>query len=173
MDGWGGLPEKGEELPSERQARRIDWRCSRRSTDRKKCRMGVFRMVPGVKGLGFYSPWSILSSQWDTGPATPARPRLLALGFLGNAPLSSWVFLPVPLASPLLHPQLRFRTNTYITTAFRKLPEKGCEGNNALIFASTCLALAQWARIKPGREVYAIIIPILQKRKLRHTGKRG
>lgn len=103
-----------------------------RSTD-MKCRRGkcVFRIVPGVNGSGLYSPLEHLSSQWDTRTGhTPARLRLLALDSRGfpetnNAPLCSWVFLPVPLATPLLHPQLHFRTNTYFTTAFRKLPEKG------------------------------------------------
>ena len=82
-----------------------------------------------LTGPGFI-PLGRLSSQWDARTGhTPARPRLLALdsrGFPeGNAPFSSRVFLPVPLATPLLHPQHHFRTNTYFTTAFRKLPDKG------------------------------------------------
>lgn len=131
---------------SVRQRRRNRLRCSRRSTDRK-CRR-----------LSASSEWSQVLRVWALFPGASEQPMghqdrphpcqapPLALGFLeGNAPLSSWVFLLVPLVfalSTLSFVSGQIPTSPQLLEAARE----GCE-----IMHLSSLALA-WRSQLSGQE---------------------
>ena len=130
----------------------------------------VFRIVPGTNGSGLYSPGASEQPMGRQDRPHPRQAPPLGSRFQGlpgrERPLLQQGLSPSPASHAPSPPSASFQDKYLLHHSFQEAARQGCE-----IMHLSLLALA-WRSVGKNQtreEVYAIIIPILQKRKLRHT----